>query len=174
MNLMITIHPSSELRWWYYKSKLIPESGKFISYSGVKVPCPNQVKIGKDTSINHGVLFDACGSKSIIIGEKCLIGPYVVIRSADHIFNDISRPIREQGHIYGNIIIEDDCWIGSHVTVTKNVKIGKGSVIGANSVVTKDIPPFSVAMGVPARVVRSRLGKSDDHERRRDTPAKTF
>lgn len=154
---MITIHPSSELRWWYYKSKLIPESGKFTSYSGVRIPCPNHVKIGKDTSINHGALIDACGRKRIIIGENCMIGPYVVIRSADHIFKDISRPMREQGHIYGNIIIEDDCWIGSHVTITKNVKIGKGSVIGANSVVTKDIPPYSVVMGVPARVVRSRL-----------------
>ena len=56
----------------------------------------------------------------------------------------------------GGIIIEDDCWLGSHVTVTKGVRIGKGSVIGANSVVTKDIPPYSVAVGTPAKVIKKR------------------
>jgi acetyltransferase-like isoleucine patch superfamily enzyme len=70
--------------------------------------------------------------------------------------NDITRPIRLQESIPGKIVIEDDCWIGANVTITRDVTIGRGSVIGANSVVTRDIPEYSVAVGVPARVIRNR------------------
>lgn len=65
-------------------------------------------------------------------------------------------PIREQGVTREGIIIEDDCWLGSGVKVLDGVTIGKGCVIGANSVVTKDIPPYSVAVGAPARVIKKR------------------
>ena len=85
-----------------------------------------------------------------------MIGPYVLIRSTDHRFDDLSKPIICQGHTSGKIIIEDNCWIAGHVTLTKCVTIGSGSIIGANSVVTKDIPPNSIAAGNPAKVIRSR------------------
>ena len=68
----------------------------------------------------------------------------------------ISRPINEQGHSPGVILIEEDVWLGSHVTVLPNVTIGKSSIIGSGSVVTKDIPPFSIAAGVPAKVIKNR------------------
>ncbi|MCX7595635.1 MAG: acyltransferase, partial [Fischerella sp.] len=63
----------------------------------------------------------------------------------------------EQGVTCKGIIIEDDCWLGHGVTVLDGVTIGKGSVIGAGAVVTKDIPPYSVAVGIPAKVVKSRI-----------------
>src|SRR5207245_11031428 len=90
------------------------------------------------------------------VGKNLLIGPDSGVRAADDVFAGQNRPIGEQGHVGGVISVEEDCWLGSHVVVTRNVTIGKGSVVGAHSVVTKDIPPYSLAMGVPAIVKGSR------------------
>ena len=69
---------------------------------------------------------------------------------------DNSRTIKEQGYTWQGIIIEDDVWIAANVTVCDGVKIGKGAVIGAGAVVVNDIPPFTVAVGVPAKVIKHR------------------
>lgn len=114
------------------------------------------VTIGNNASFNHNVFIVGGSDLGVTIGSNVLIGPNVVIRSSDHIFADSKIPIREQGHIHGTIIIEDDVWLGANVVVTKNVKIGRGSVIGAGSVVTKNIPEYSIAVGVPAKVVGTR------------------
>jgi acetyltransferase-like isoleucine patch superfamily enzyme len=137
---------------WFLKS-----SGYFHSMSGLKIPFPEAVSIGDDVGINLGVVINACDGGSIDIGNHVMIGPYCVFRSADHVFTDTSRPMKAQGHEGGKIVVEDDCWLGSHVVVTKNVTIGKGSIIGAHSVVTRDIPQYSIAMGTPAVVKKSRL-----------------
>lgn len=137
---------------WFLK-----RAGHFTAQSGLKIFSPEAVSIGDGVSLNTGVVIDACNGGRIEIGNDVLIGPYCVLRSADHVFSDLSKPIKSQGHAPGKIVIEDDCWLGSHVVVTSNVTIGKGSVIGAHSVVTRDIPPYSVAMGVPAIVKRSRI-----------------
>ncbi len=162
---LITSGPSnrafSGLRYRFYRGRLLPGSGPFESLTGLSIPCPGSVFIGKNVSINRFVTITACHGGRIRIGDNCLIGPYVLIRSADHSFDDTSRPIREQGHEGGEIVIGNDCWIAGHVTVTRNVRIGDGCVIGANSVVTKDIPAYSVAAGVPARVIRSRKQTAD-------------
>ncbi len=96
----------------------------------------------------------------IKIGDNVLIGPNVVIRAADHNFDNIDIPINMQGHRSGRIIIEDNVWIGANVTIIRDVTIGTGSVIGAGAVVTKDVPPYSIAAGVPARVIKSRIQNS--------------
>jgi len=113
------------------------------------------LKLGNNISINANVCISADQGK-IIIGNNVLIAPNVVIRASNHRFNDVSLPIIEQGHISGKIIIEDDCWIGSNAVITSNVTIGRGSVIGAGSVVTKNVNPFSVVAGVPAKLIKSR------------------
>jgi acetyltransferase-like isoleucine patch superfamily enzyme len=71
-------------------------------------------------------------------------------------FTDPNKKIREQGFNFKGIRIEDDCWLGSGVKVLDRVTIGRGSIIGAGAVVTKDIPPYSIAVGVPAKVIDSR------------------
>ena len=124
--------------------------------TGLSIPCPGNVWIGHDVSLNEFVILNACNDGEIRIGDHSLIGPFVLMRAADHVFDDIQTRINLQGHRAGSIVLEEDCWIGGHVTITRNVTIGKGSVIGANSVVTKDIPPYSVAVGNPARVIKSR------------------
>jgi acetyltransferase-like isoleucine patch superfamily enzyme len=105
--------------------------------------------------LNLNVLIDPCDG-FIRIGDNVIIGPNCVLRAADHIYSDITKAIKFQGHRGGHIIIEDNCWLGANVVVLKDVTIGKGSIIGAGAVVTRDIPPNSIAVGVPARVMRSR------------------
>ena len=115
------------------------------------------IHIDQNTFIGPGTCI--AGPGNIKIGRDCLIGAQSGIFANNHNFADLELPIREQGVTRQGIVIEDDCWLGSGVKVLDGVTIGKGSVIGAGSVVTKDIPGLSVAVGVPARVIRKREGK---------------
>jgi len=109
--------------------------------------------IGDRTRINDG--FELICNNSVEIGENVVIGPMVFIGDSEHTYDDISKPIIEQPMSEdGYVKIEDDCWVGAGVCISQNVIIGKHSVIGANAVVTKEIPPYSVAVGVPARVIK--------------------
>jgi galactoside O-acetyltransferase len=111
--------------------------------------------IGPDTSLNNNVQLGANGG-IISIGRGVLIGPNCVLRAADHVFQDPTRPIKDQGHAFGEIIIEDDVWLGANVVVTRNVRIGRGAVVGAGAVVTRDVPALAIVVGVPARVIGVR------------------
>jgi acetyltransferase-like isoleucine patch superfamily enzyme len=112
------------------------------------------IHINQDTFIGPGTCI--AGPGNIKIGANCLIAAQSGIFANNHNFVDSDLPIREQGVTREGIVIEDDCWLGSGVKVLDGVTIGKGSVIGAGSIVTKDIPPFSIAVGVPARVIKKR------------------
>ncbi len=136
----------------------------------------NKIYLADEVSLNYGVDIKALKNTSIYIDEGTFIGPYVCIAGPgnikigkscliaahagifanNHIYSDPTQIIGSQGVTRKGIVIEDDCWLGSGVKVLDGVTIGKGSVIGANSVVTKDIPPFSIAVGVPARVIKRR------------------
>lgn len=116
----------------------------------------SELVIGDRVALNSNVMINADNGGKIVIGNCVIVGPNVVLRASNHSFHKKEIPIREQDHEAGIIIIEDDVWLGSGVVVLPNVRIGRGSVIGAGSVVTKDIPPFSVAVGVPAHVIHSR------------------
>ncbi|WP_260513302.1 acyltransferase [Serratia fonticola] len=113
-----------------------------------------KIVIGDRVSINQGSFI--ISRKSITIGNDCRIGEFVSIRDNDHNWLDSTIPIAEQGFITESVIIGSDVWIGRCVTIGKGVKIGDGCIIGAGAVVTKNIPPFSVAVGCPARVIKSR------------------
>lgn len=96
------------------------------------------------------------GTGKLKIGKDSVLGPNVVILTANHGFRDPKIPIRLQGIIPKPTIIEEDVWLGANVTVLEGVTIGKGSVIGAASLVTKNIPPYSIAVGIPAEVIGQR------------------
>lgn len=110
--------------------------------------------IGNNVSINTNCHLGASSGK-ISIGNDVMIGPNVVLRSADHGM-DRDKLMNKQAKLGGTIEIEDDVWIGANVVVTRNVKIGTGAVIAAGSVVTRDVPPFAISGGIPARVLKSR------------------
>ncbi len=92
----------------------------------------------------------------IRIGNYVRIAPHVMMIATNHVFADPDRPIHGQGMKDEPITIEDDVWVGGRVTITAGVTIGRGCVIGAGAVVTRDVPPYSIAAGVPARVIGSR------------------
>lgn len=92
----------------------------------------------------------------IEIGNQVMMGPHVYLLAENHNFTRTDIPMKDQGVSRSTIIIEDDCWIGSNVTILAGVTVGAGSIVAAGAVVTKDVPPFSVVGGVPAKVISSR------------------
>jgi acetyltransferase-like isoleucine patch superfamily enzyme len=112
------------------------------------------IRIGRNTSINSfSVLY---GHGGLTIGDNCMFATGLIIIPANHTFSDPDREIRDQGETMQGVTIEDDVWMGARVTVLDGVTIGRGSVIGAGAVVLEHIPPMSVAVGVPARVIKKR------------------
>lgn len=96
------------------------------------------------------------GSGGVSIGDNTIIGPYFSAHPENHNFESVDIPIRLQGTTRKPIKIEDNCWLGAKVTVLAGVTIGRGSIVAAGAVVTKDIPEYSIAIGSPAKVVRKR------------------
>ena len=98
-----------------------------------------------------------CGSKitgPITFGNDILLAQNVVMSGLNHDYEDPHRPIVDQGFNVKEIIVEDGVWMGAGVIVTPGVRIGKNAVVGAGSVVTRDIPAYSVVVGNPARIVK--------------------
>ena len=120
------------------------------------------LEIGDNVTLNTGVSINSDCGGIIKIGNNVLIGPDVVIRASKHRIDDREKLVREQGHVRGEIYIEDDVWLGAKVVVLQSVVIGKGSVIGAGSIVNSDIPPYSVAVGSPAIAIRYRCSNEDN------------
>jgi acetyltransferase-like isoleucine patch superfamily enzyme len=117
-----------------------------------------RVTVGAKTIIGGGTTINAY--LDVSIGERTLIADDVHITDFDHRIDRTDVPIKDQGLVTAPVRIGSDVWLGRGVTVLRGVDIGEGSVIGAHAVVTRDVPAFSVAVGVPARVVRSRLPDS--------------
>ncbi|MGB3308572.1 MAG: acyltransferase [Nodosilinea sp.] len=112
------------------------------------------VEIGENSYIAPFVFIGGPGK--VQIDRDCMIASHSTIIANNHNFDDLDIPINSQGFTCKGIHIEEGCWLGSGVRVLDGVTIGRGSVIGAGAVVTKDIPPFSIAAGVPAKVIRKR------------------
>lgn len=117
---------------------------------------PN-ISIGEDS--HFGEYNHITAINSIIIGNGVLTGRWVTITDNAHGKSDYSNlciePHKRDLYSKGPVIIEDNVWIGDKVSIMPNVKVGKSSIIAANSVVTKDVPPFSIVAGVPAKVIRT-------------------
>jgi len=123
-------------------------------YSNVSVRGNGHLRIGDYCSINSGVIFGL--TCDLTLGNHVLVADNVSFRTADHEFSDPHVPVVEQGERRGPIVVEDDVWIGANATVLHGVRIGRGAIVGANAVVTRDVAPFGVVGGVPARVIGSR------------------
>jgi len=120
----------------------------------VRIKHKDKLTLGLNVCINDDVWINAVGG--VTIGNNVLIGPKVVIHSANHKFSDSERPISEQGHTLKPVTIEDDVWIGASSVILAGVTIGKGAVVGAGSVVTKDIEAYMVVVGNPTYVISKR------------------
>ncbi len=130
--------------------------GKGVSLdSGARLQVANRatLRIGDRTGIGPYNFFNAFDD--LTIGSDTMFSPMVNINCADHGMK-LGTPMREQYGTYGPVTIGSDCWLGAMVVVLKGVTIGDGAVVGAGAVVTKDIPEYAIAVGVPAKVVGER------------------
>ena len=132
--------------------------GKHVFFGPFSVCASKNGKIEID---DHATISSHCRLGStygkVYIGKYAMIGAYCYIGGGNHSLSDLSKPMMEQEfNSKGGVEIEDDVWLGASVLVMDGVRIGKGSVIGACSMVNKDIPPYSIAYGIPAKVHGSR------------------
>jgi len=121
---------------------------------------PSRMSIGDRVSINRGCRFfgSRLGGEYVIrLGNNVAIGPEVVFFGAGHEYSSLSLP-----DIGGNILVEDNVWIGGRSVIVHGVTIGEGSVVAAGSVVTRDVSAYTVVAGVPARMIKKRLLKNTD------------
>jgi acetyltransferase-like isoleucine patch superfamily enzyme len=120
----------------------------------ITAPEQARVRIGEGCFLNQGVM--VASHALVEIGDHCMLANGCFVTDASHRYDDPELPITWQGFTSkGPTRIGDNCWLGTNVVVTDGVTIGRRCVIGANSVVTRDLPPFSVAAGAPARVLRT-------------------
>ena len=116
--------------------------------------------IGNDVYIGANACFQSTYGE-IIIGDHVMFGPGVNIHGGNHKIKEIGyllkhTPDKKQGDD-GRVVIEEDCWIGANAIILSGVTIGKGSVVAAGAIVTKDIPPYSIYKGVPPRNLTARF-----------------
>ncbi|WP_338668962.1 acyltransferase [Pseudodesulfovibrio methanolicus] len=122
------------------------------------------ISVGRCVQLGRYGMFNSGGS--ISIGDYCLFGPHVVVSNADHVIDDVTRPYVDQGaHLGGRTVIGDNCWIAANVCILGSLEIGRGSVIGAGSVIARDVPPFAVVAGNPGRVAKLYNPLSERWER---------
>lgn len=135
------------------------------------------IRIGNQVLVQDGVVINA-NQGSVSIGDRCWLGPFCLvygngevrigndvlvaghtsINSVSHRVERCDIPINAQGLICAPVVIEDDVWIGLNAVILQGVTLGRGAIIGAGAVVTRDVPPWSIAVGVPARVKGRRDG----------------
>ena len=132
---------------FHYKKHYLNDIDSIICY-------PYKVSIGYNCFINRNVYITA--RSEITIGSNVLIGPGVIINSGMHHYKNPNILIRDQGHHIKPITIGNDVWLGANTMIMPGVIIGDGCVIGAGAIVTKSLPPYSVAVGVPAKIIKKR------------------
>ncbi len=142
-----------------FKSKLMSLRGARIGervklLNGIWVDRFDGLIIGDDVSIAKDVLMLAVGG--VEIGDRSMVGPGSKLISAGHVIPKDRKPMRFSGIVSKKIIIEKDVWIGAQAIILPGVKVGEGAIVAAGAVVTKDVPPFAIVGGVPARVIRMR------------------
>src|SRR5438552_5107073 len=119
----------------------------------ITAPGRSRVRIGAGSFLNLGVM--VASRELVEIGEHCMLANGCFVSDASHRYDDPGRPITWQGfESKGPTRIGDNCWLGAHVVVTSGVTIGERCVIGANRVVTSEHEPYTLAAGLPARVLR--------------------
>lgn len=112
------------------------------------------IVIGKNFSANNNCHINASVGGEIKIGNDVLIGPNVVLRTANHNFKLKNKPINKQGHNYSDIRIDNNVWIGANSVILSGVNIGERAIIAAGAVVNKDVASNSIVGGVPAREIK--------------------
>lgn len=127
---------------------------RVVFYPDIWIAPGRNLVIGNDVDLALGVLITTSGG--VEIGDRTLIGYRAQIISGNHRIPNEGQRIFDAGHVYGRVKIGKDVWIGANAIILPGVTIGDGAVVAAGSIVTKDVAPFGIVAGVPAKLVRKR------------------
>lgn len=151
---------SGGIMGYYWRSRFKSAGSKIYIMGNTQFSYPKNISLGSNVFIHHGCEMDATNGK-IVIGSSVSIGQDCLILTTNHIFNDHKKPIRLQGILTEqNVEIGDDVWIGARATILPNVKINRGAIIAAGAVVTKNVEPYSIVGGVPAKHIKHRFSEN--------------
>jgi maltose O-acetyltransferase len=142
------------LRAWLVRAFIL-EGGSNLDISRmVYLGFGRGIRIGDNSGLGAGAELHG----PLTIGSNVMISPAVLIHTRNHEFSDTKIPINAQGYRAPRLVtIEDDVWVGARVIILPGVTIGRGSVVGAGTVLSRSVPPYSIVAGNPGRAVRSRL-----------------
>jgi acetyltransferase-like isoleucine patch superfamily enzyme len=155
---------------------LIGNNVEFRRSIEIRVHGNSQVIIGNNTRIDRGVrllsanksnitIADGAriglytvfnGGDSISVGKKALVSGYVYLQTSMHGYGNKDQFVQDQGYTHAPVTLEEDSWLGTHVVILPGVVIGKGAVVGSNAVVTKNVEPYQVVAGIPAKPLKDR------------------
>ena len=159
-NLLGKHMPLSDSRRSFGSKKVRAFCGKLIlEHCGKNVNIEQGARFSSAVRLgdNSGIGINSRVEAHVTIGNDVMMGPECMMFTSNHSFSDLTIPMNRQGFDAPRpIVIEDDVWIGARVIILPGVRVGRGSIIGAGSVVTRDIPPYSIVGGNPARLIRSR------------------
>ena len=144
----------NRIRVWYMVRilKIMKPDKHNLFETGIYIGNGKNVRIGKHCEINENVFIQGAH-----IGDYCMIAPGVSLLANMHKHSRTDIPMALQGKDVGvAVILEDDVWLGRNVTVMPGITIGTGSIVAAGAVVTKNVPPYSIVGGVPAKLIKSR------------------
>jgi len=130
------------------------ERGENVSFApNVSFRNAQRIRIGDGSHIGEfSIVWAGNSTGCITLGRKALLAPNVTLTASDYGI-DRGTPIMDQAKVERDIVIGDDVWLGANAVVTAGVTIGDGAIVGAGAVVTRDVPPFAIVGGVPAKVI---------------------
>lgn len=183
-------------RWWvsaflnpFYHTK--GRNSRICRYTRMDVLPFNPFTLGKDSTIedfatvNNGLGAVSIGQRTRIglscvligpvsIGNDVMLAQNIVLSGLNHSYQNIHLPISQQPCTTAQIVVEDEVWIGANSVITAGVTIGKHSVVAAGSVVTKNVPPYCVVAGNPAKILKRYNHKSEQWEKEAQTPVEIY
>lgn len=182
MNIFKKISRRFNIWLFYHVAKKLPESharggGKFARWLRIKTAKKFIIGIGEKSNIEKGanvseqtkigcrsgVGVNAVFQGKVTIGDDVMMGPECIIYTRNHKFSDLDKPMNKQGYSdIEEVVIEDNVWIGGRVIILPGVRVGTGAIVGAGAVVTKDVPPYAVVGGNPAKIIKYRTDVTEN------------
>lgn len=146
--------PIGDLFRYVFLKLFIKKLGNCRVRDGVTIYYPYNIEIGNDVTLNEFVYISGYGG--VKIGNGVRIGSSTTIISSDHEFRSLNVFVKDQNLIPGRVVIEENVWIGTNVTILRGVTVGKNAIIAACALVNKDIPSNTIVAGVPAKIIKVR------------------
>lgn len=155
--LVVTHIPSHAVRQWYLRAFGMRIGKRVALLTGTTVMRPERIAIGDGTVVGFDCFLG--GEGGLTIGSQVNLSSYTVILGGDHDMDSADfRPVRKP------TVIEDYAWVATRVTIVGGIRIGRGAVVAAGSVVIRDVPPYHVVAGVPARKIKERREEACSYE----------